>query len=273
MSQTEYPAAMASEPTRRAGATLATQKVVLGEELPLFCEKCGYALHGLPQATCERCAIRHFHCPECGHHQPINTLRPAFQKILGRARALMTAWVVFLKINFFGWILFGWLAASYDFVYQYRYENTVTYNSAGYRTYNNSGPRYQPRVYPTEMFVGLGICGFAFGLVGRMLLLRWRAGSLVGLSMAALVAAMFLFGALWRMNVRRFDGVPNPSPFTPGFIGLTGMTAMWVVVGASIAWPVWYTMVHIFLPKRTGEALLEWQRAQSARAVGSLARE
>ena len=66
----------------------ATDGKRLGDELPIFCEQCGYSLHGLVQIRCERCQVLHFACPECGHHQPINTLRPAFQRLLGRMRAL-----------------------------------------------------------------------------------------------------------------------------------------------------------------------------------------
>src|SRR5215217_4413648 len=121
MSQTEYPP-QTTEPTRRAGATLATQKVALGEELPLFCERCGYALHGLPQVTCERCEIRHFHCPECGHHQPINTLRPAFQRMLGRFRAFAVVWITLLKLALFGIARIGWGWGEYEESYRYRQE-------------------------------------------------------------------------------------------------------------------------------------------------------
>src|SRR5688572_14362912 len=78
------------------------ERVKLGEELPIFCERCGYALHGLPQARCDKCAILHFSCPECGHRQPINTLRPAAQRILGRVRAFVLGLWVFFKLNFFG---------------------------------------------------------------------------------------------------------------------------------------------------------------------------
>ena len=81
-----------------APSTLLPAKVRLGEELPVFCERCGYSLHGLGQLRCERCNILHFHCPECGHQQPINTLRPAFQTILGKIRAL------FLVLAFPGFV-------------------------------------------------------------------------------------------------------------------------------------------------------------------------
>src|SRR4051812_49317561 len=80
----------------------------LGEELPVFCERCGYSLHGLQQTTCEHCTIRQFHCPECGHHQPINTLRPAVQHVLGRLRAMALVAAVVLKIGFFALMLFAW---------------------------------------------------------------------------------------------------------------------------------------------------------------------
>src|SRR5437764_195144 len=36
----------------------------LGEELPVFCERCGYQLFGLSPLRCDRCDILHFHCPE-----------------------------------------------------------------------------------------------------------------------------------------------------------------------------------------------------------------
>src|SRR5215207_9669827 len=83
-------------------------RIPLGEELPLFCERCGYSLSGLPQLRCDHCRVLHFSCPECDHHQPINTLRPAALRALGRLRALGLALIVFLKINFFFWCLFIW---------------------------------------------------------------------------------------------------------------------------------------------------------------------
>src|SRR5262245_12513528 len=82
----------------------------LGEELPIFCESCGYSLHGLPQTRCEHCDILQFICPECGHRQPINTLRPGVQRLLGRLRAIGLVALVFFKLNYFGWLAFAWFA-------------------------------------------------------------------------------------------------------------------------------------------------------------------
>src|ERR1041385_5374650 len=93
----------------------------LGEELPIFCERCGYSLNGRPQSRCADCKILHFHCPECGHHQPINTLRPAAQRILGRLRALWLCFAVLFKLNFFGWLLFAWVAMGVE--WSYRWDN------------------------------------------------------------------------------------------------------------------------------------------------------
>src|SRR4051812_27244146 len=84
----------------------------LGEELPVFCERCGYSLHALPQQRCEHCAILQFTCPECGHHQPINTLRPAFQLFLGRIRATWMVVSVMLRLMFFGFSLMGFAGAA-----------------------------------------------------------------------------------------------------------------------------------------------------------------
>src|SRR5690348_16512867 len=93
----------------------------LGEDLPVFCERCGYSLNGLSPIRCERCDVLHFACPECYHHQPINTLRPAVQRALGRLRALGLGTIVFLKINYFFWPLFAIGAIGFGLSYQYDY--------------------------------------------------------------------------------------------------------------------------------------------------------
>jgi hypothetical protein len=45
-----------------------------------------------------------------------------------------------------------------------------------------------------------------------------------------------------------------------------------IVIGASVVWVVWTLLVKAFLPKRTSESLLEWQRSLSVN-VSSLARD
>src|SRR6266550_6330174 len=96
-----------------------SQAIRLGEELPVFCERCGYSLHGLPQTRCEHCTLLQFHCPECGHHQPINTLRPAAQTILGRIRGGWLTLVILFKLNLFGWLLFAWVVMGAAWSVQY----------------------------------------------------------------------------------------------------------------------------------------------------------
>src|SRR5687768_18449491 len=80
----------------------------LPAELPLFCEACGYSLHALPPSRCEHCTLMHFRCPECGHQQPLMTVRPAVHKMLSRLRLAGLIMWVFFKLNFFGWLLFAW---------------------------------------------------------------------------------------------------------------------------------------------------------------------
>src|SRR5437868_4734996 len=98
------------------------KRTPLGEELPIFCERCGYSLYGLPQNRCEHCTILQFHCPECGHHQPINTLRPAAQTMLGRVRGAWLVLVILFKLNFFVWPLLGWFAMGASWSYMYDWE-------------------------------------------------------------------------------------------------------------------------------------------------------
>src|SRR5689334_18238335 len=99
----------------------APKRVRLGEELPVFCERCGYSLHALPRNRCEQCGVLHFACPECNHHQPINTLRPAAQRVLGRLRAFWLAVSVLFRIAYFGLLLLAWFAMGGEWSYRFDY--------------------------------------------------------------------------------------------------------------------------------------------------------
>jgi hypothetical protein len=232
----------------------------LGEELPIFCEKCGYSLHGLPQTRCDQCDILHFICPECGHHQPINTLRPTFQRVLGRIRALMLVGLVFFKLNYFGWLAFAWFAMGVEWFYTYR---------------NYGGNNYELTIRPLsfEMCVCFVLLAIPYAIVGRMLLLRWRRGALVGLVLAAQVWTLVTLGAWFRANID-FNRAVRVEPLLGSeFICLAGLTIATVVLAASLAWPIWSLLVRAFLPSKTAHTLLEWQSAQSDRSASNLARE
>lgn len=231
----------------------------LGEELPVFCERCGYILHGLPMVRCEQCDVLQFHCPECGHHQAINTLRPAFQRILGRARATWLGLVVLFKVNYFGWLALAWLGAGYDWCYGYSYQ-MVGGNWQGV---------YGPYAFRVADAIGMTILGTLFGMVGRMLLLRWRSGLWVGAALGGLVIAAMMGGAMLRYADRDMTHLPIGA----GFVQLTVFTGLGAAIGAGIVWWIWIVLAHLFLPKRVAGALLDWQRAMSTPRVSALARE
>lgn len=256
------------EPTPAARGPIHSQK--LGEELPIFCERCGYSLNGLPQSRCADCNILHFHCPECGHRQQINTLRPAAQRILGRLRALWLCISVFFKLNFFGWLLFAWVAMGVEWSFRYDYQQVqrVVVTAGGGGTQSFTQAISVPRELDLEALAAFGFFGLGFGLVGRMLLLRWRRGYLVGLVLAGLMLMAVMAGA----KVRQLDGRSAISPYTRDFVMLALIGASMIVIGASSVWPIWIMLVRLFLPSRTGTALLEWQRGMSNR-VGKLAQE
>lgn len=242
----------------------AAPRARIGEELPLFCEACGYALHGLPQQRCDRCQILHYHCPECGHHQPINTLRPAAQRILGRIRATVLALWVFIKLNFFGWLLFAWFAMGAEWSYSYQ----------GFRSgpnANNWTFRLTRRPIDLEAATAFAIFAVAFGMVSRMLLLRWRRGLLVGAVLGALVFAAVVAGGYFRGGIegRR---VIHIDPLQSDFVMLAAATGMAVLLAALAVWPVWMSLVHLFLPARAAKSLLDWQRSVPA-AAPALARQ
>lgn len=241
----------------------ATRPARLGEELPVFCEKCGYSLHGLTQLRCEHCKILHFHCPECGHHQPINTLRPAFQRMLGRMRAAGLIFLVLFQMNFFGWLLFAWGALGGEWCLQYNYRS-------------NAGPiTFTPRAFGYEETFAFGLFALAFSMIGRMLLLRWRRSFLVGITIGTLVVLAMLAGI--RLRVWDVDaGYRNAS--IEGTVWsidlLQALTWVWgvCVIGALIVWPIWVTLVRAFLPEKLGTPLLEWQKSLSDRSAAALGR-
>jgi hypothetical protein len=235
-------------------------KTRIGEELPIFCERCGYSLNGLPQTRCQHCTVLQFHCPECGHHQPINTLRPAFQQLLGRVRAAFLALLVLVQLNVVFWPLMGWVGMGVEWPYR------MDYSAAGPRG------RGEPRPAPLtiEMLVAFMMFGLAYGAVARMMLLRWRRGWAVGLVLAGLVLAAICVG-VW---IVRVDRDIHFSLYTRDFLTVMAVGAACVVLAASLVWPVWAVVVNVFLPRKTARAVLDWQRFRATPGTaGALARE
>ena len=257
--QVESPTGPAWDAARSANAPLSTKKVPLGEELPIFCERCGYCLHGVAQHVCDKCSVRQFHCPECGHHQPINTLRPAAQKLLGRIRAYFLVLSLLFRINFFGWLLFAWVAMGHE--WSYAYSRFVRNSSPYVGRYTAEG--FGPRELTLEQGIAFSLFALAFGMVGRMLLLRWRRGYIIGLVLSAMVCFAIVLGAMWRKWEWDSSERTAPLPFSADFVICLGITAAALTIGASIVWGIWSALAHIFLPRQTCTALLEWQLTQS----------
>jgi hypothetical protein len=108
----------------------------------------------------------------------------------------------------------------------------------------------------------------------RMLLLRWRRGYKVGLILSGLVSAAVILGAVWRKMEREGrDNISLPQPFTADFLLSIAAAALALTLGTSIIWGIWSALAHLFLPRRTSEALLEWQRNQSNPSAAVLGRD
>jgi hypothetical protein len=125
-----------------------------------------------------------------------------------------------------------------------------------------------------DQVLGLSLFALAFGMVGRMLLLRWRRGYLVGLALSVLVCLAIAIGAYWCRWSRTGDGEALlPSPLSPQFLGLLALLAVTLTLGTTIVWGIWMALAHVFLPRRTSQALLNWQRSLSNPPAAQLARE
>ena len=244
------PASSPREESIRTGGTNASivvAKVPLGAELPLFCERCGYSLNALPQVRCDHCTVLQFHCPECGHHQPINTLRPAMQRTLGRLRAFAVGTIAFFKFNWFGWHLFFWVLMGYEWAYNYNWRSS------------NVEP-----LWPTlEAVLAFTIYGTVIGFFSRLMLLRWRSGALVGLVLATLFCLALFVGFHWRVSNGRGNNMQIDQVITPGRAMMALLTFIVIAGTAWAAWPVWLGFVRVVMPERAGSALLEWQRSLS----------
>ena len=232
--------------TGGTSASIVMKRVPLGAELPLFCERCGYSLNALPQVRCDHCTVLQFHCPECGHHQPINTLRPAMQRTLGRMRAFAVGVIAFLKLNWFGWHLFFWVLMGYEWAYNYNWRSSSV----------------EP-LWPTlEAVLAFGIYGTMIGFFSRLMLLRWRSGALVGLVLGTLFCLALVLGFHWRVTGRN-NGGGVEMVMTAGR-SIMMLLAFIVIAGTAwIAWPVWLGFVRVVMPERAGSALLDWQRSLS----------
>ena len=227
-------------------------RVPLGAELPVFCERCGYSLNALPQVRCEHCTVLQFHCPECGHHQPINTLRPALQRTLGRLRAWTVGAIAFFKLNWFGWHLFFWVIMGYEWAY----------------TYNWRAQNTTPLAPSFETFLAFAIYATVIGFFSRLALLRWRSGALVGVVLGAMFSVALVIGFQWRVTNNAFYGNNIGGPgagtlSTGGRAIMTLFTFTVITATSAAAWPVWVGFVRVVMPERVGSALLEWQRSLS----------
>ena len=242
----------ASIRTGGTSASVVKQRIPFGAELPIFCERCGYSLNALPQVRCEHCTVLQFHCPECGHHQPINTLRPAMQRTLGRMRAWAVGVIAFMKLNWFGWHLFFWVLMGHEWAFSYNYRT-------------QSSGALQPSF---EAVLAFSIYATVIGFFSRLLLLRWRSGALVGVVLGAAFSMALILGFHWRVTGRQYYGnnVINPADLvvmTSGRALMTAVTFGVILATALAAWPIWVGFVRVVMPERAGTALLEWQRSLS----------
>ena len=101
---------------------------------------------------------------------------------------------------------------------------------------------------------------FAFGMFGRMMLLRWRRGWLVGAVLGGLVLFASWLGEWFRAAVD-LRGEALFHPLLSDFHLLLVATALTVLFAAVVVWPIWLALAHLFLPARTAAALLDWQRS------------
>jgi hypothetical protein len=185
--------------------------------------------------------------------------------MLGVLRAWVMGFWVLVKINFFFWLLFAWAAMGYEWSYTYRMTSQQPTVQGGVRVYplgsGNGGRKttqyYVPERRPIDIdsVLAFSLLGLSFGMVARMLLLKWRRNAAVGAILAGLVVTAILCGAA----VRQYEREIAVSPLGEDFAMVIALAAGFTVIGAVLVFPLWSGLVRLFLPKRTASALLDWQ--------------
>jgi hypothetical protein len=186
--------------------------------------------------------------------------------------------VVFIKFNFFIWTLVAWAGMGHEWSYQFDWEayqqqqaTIAAQQRANPKTpLAFSAPPLKLASMDWEAIFGWGLFGLAWGGVARMFLLRWRHGHNIGPILACLALTAVWVGVAIRHNEGRGDELGWP--IYPAFLSMVAWGFLLIVIGAVLAWPVWTMLVKAFLPKRTGDALLDWQRSLSIN-VSALARD
>jgi hypothetical protein len=160
------------------------------------------------------------------------------------------------------------MGVEFSYTYQWRDVRTTTpaRTTVVRRVTNNR--TVIPQTIQWEDMLGFSLFGLAFGMFGRMLLLRWRTGYRVGFVLAGLVALAIVLGA----SIYGWAEGAAEHPFTRDFTMCIASAATTTALGASIVWGIWFALVTVFLPRETGRALLDWQRNLSSRSVSALAR-
>jgi hypothetical protein len=236
--------------------------------MPIFCRRCGCVLHGMEVVTCEKCALPHFHCPQCGNDELAHTLRPAVAPIANRAAAAGLALWVGCKILFFVWCFLASWAMALKLSYIPARDASVISQLRWQNIYH-----YEPLEINLAVMLACGIFGFVFGALGRLLLLGWRNGVWVGLTLALLLDGVLVWGAMTRLMLihRRLSSGQDPTLLTARWSNGMLLTLLWtdaiVIVGASIARPAFLGMIRLLTPKRWSQAILHWESAWSQRVL------
>ena len=138
------------------------------------------------------------------------------------------------------------------------------------QTLTIAGPSFGPRPIDLEAMVATVLFAVPFGVLARMLLLRWRRAWVIGLVLGGLVFVAYILGA-WFTYWERRPHYTIEHPFNADTFMLALISAATVLLGVMISWPIWTGLARLFLPKRSAGTMLEWQRSMSD--PSSLARQ
>jgi hypothetical protein len=202
-------------------------------DLPLFCERCGYMLQGLSPQRCSACSLFALRCPECGHQQHANSIRPALLRILGRLRGASHVLGSLLVAGFCGLAGFIWWVVGLD-----------SANAIRNGRVPSSGD------YP--LFI-LAIVVSSWSLYAILAHARSR---FVPVLLVLIFHVLACFVGLHSNLGRNFGGVPRPMPLLPEVFLLYLLP--WFVMGAISGWAVLRMFYFAFWPARVQALLLAW---------------
>ena len=227
------------------------RQTLLGEPLPLFCERCAAPIHSQPIEHCGECSLPAVACPQCAHHTAVRSVRPVLEQVLARVTANTLHLLTFVSVTVLYIALFGWFVFGYE---------TLQSTARFYGADGNKYYGYYAESFWIECMIAAAFAG-VFGFCWRLILLRWRWGLLTGLAAGGITAGAMVAGACYYLLSRHGAGSTGAIFLSYEFLRAVLAVTIAVILGCASGWPILRGFIQLVTPKRLSTRLLSWRQS------------